>query len=65
MKSVDDDSIGEPIVTFPTESRAFKDRLLLSGGLNTIFTRLYGLLCDDPWPQGIAGRVYRNRVVWE
>ena len=41
----------------------FKERLLLSGGQDTIFTNLYDLLGDDPWPPGIAGRVYRNRLV--
>ena len=41
----------------------FKERLLLSGGQDTIFTALYDLLGDDPWPPGIAGRVYRNRLV--
>ena len=43
----------------------FKERVVLSGGQDTIFTNLYDLLGDDPWPVGIAGRVYRNRLVRE
>ena len=43
----------------------FKERILLSDGQDTIFTALYDLLGDDPWPPGIAGRVYRNRLVRE
>ena len=46
---------------------AFKERILLSDGQDTAFTRLYDLLGNSPWPEGIAGRVYRNRLVreWE
>lgn len=61
-------SLGTALLATPEAvevPQAFKDRLLLSGGLDTIFTRLYDLLGDDPWPQGIAGRVYRNRLVRE
>ena len=65
MKLVDDHSIVGLIVTFPTVSRAFKDRLLLSGGLNTIFTWFYGLLSDGPWPQDVSGRAYPNRLARE
>ena len=43
----------------------FKERIVASGGEDTIFTNLYDLLGDDPWPPGIAGRVYRNRLVRE
>ena len=42
---------------------AFKEQLLRSDGQDTIYTRLYDLLGDDPWPEGIAGRVYRNLMV--
>ena len=35
----------------------------MSGGQDIIFTRLYDLLNDGPWPQDIAGRAYRNRLV--
>ena len=45
--------------------QSFKERILLAGGQDTIFTGLYDLLGDDPWPPGIAGRVYRNRLVRE
>lgn len=44
---------------------AFKERILLSDGQDTAFTRLYDLIGDTPWPAGIAGRVYRNRLVRE
>ena len=44
---------------------AFKERLLLSDGQDTAYTRLYDLLGNNPWPPGIAGRVYRNRLVRE
>ena len=43
----------------------FKERVLLSDGQDTTFTRLYDLLGTRPWPDGIAGRVYRNRLVRE
>ncbi len=43
----------------------FKERIVLSDGQDTTFTRLYDLLGDSPWPVGIAGRVYRNRLVRE
>ncbi|MDE2938307.1 MAG: nitronate monooxygenase [Chloroflexota bacterium] len=44
---------------------AFKERVLLSDGQDTTFTRLYDLLGARPWPEGIAGRVYSNRLVRE
>ena len=43
----------------------FKERILLSDGQDTIFTRFYDLLGTRPWPEGIAGRVYHNRLVRE
>ena len=43
----------------------FKERVILSDGQDTTFTRLYDLLGTRPWPEGIAGRVYRNRLVRE
>ena len=43
----------------------FKERIVLSDGQDTTFTRLYDLLGARPWPDGIAGRVYRNRLVRE
>ena len=42
---------------------AFKEQVLRSSGQDTAYTRLYDLLSDDPWPEGIAGRVYRNLLV--
>ena len=44
---------------------SFKERILLSDGQDTTFTRLYDLLGARPWPEGIAGRVYSNRLVRE
>ena len=44
---------------------AFKEQIVLSDGQDTTFTRLYDLLGTRPWPDGIAGRVYRNRLVRE
>ena len=44
---------------------AFKEQVLRSEGQDTAYTRLYDLLGDEPWPDGIAGRVYRNRLVRE
>ena len=45
--------------------QAFKEQIVLSDGQDTAFTRLYDLLGTRPWPDGIAGRVYRNRLVRE
>ena len=44
---------------------AFKERVVMSDGQDTAFTRLYDLLGTRPWPEGIAGRVFRNRLVRE
>ena len=44
---------------------SFKEQVVLSDGQDTTFTRLYDLLGTRPWPDGIAGRVYRNRLVRE
>ena len=43
----------------------FKEQVILSDGQDTAFTRLYDLLGTRPWPEGIAGRVFRNRLVRE
>ena len=43
--------------------QSFKERILRSDGLDTVYTRVYDLIRDDPWPEGIAGRAYRNRLV--
>ncbi len=42
---------------------AFKERIVQSDGQDTVFTPLYDLVGNSPWPQGIAGRVYNNRFV--
>ena len=44
---------------------SFKERIVQSDGQDTTFTRLYDLLGTRPWPDRIAGRVYRNRLVRE
>ena len=44
---------------------SFKERIILSDGQDTTFTRFYDLLGTRPWPEGIAGRVYANRLVRE
>ncbi len=44
---------------------AFKEQIIRSSGEDTVYTRFYDLLGDDPWPTGIAGRVYHNRLVRE
>lgn len=42
---------------------AFKEQIVKSDGRDTVFTGLYDLIGDSPWPQGIAARVYYNRFV--
>jgi nitronate monooxygenase len=42
---------------------SFKECIVKSDGQDTTFTRLYDLIGDSPWPQGIAARVYCNRFV--
>ena len=42
---------------------AFKEQVLRSAGEDTAYTRLFDLLGDEPWPSGIAGRVYANPLV--
>ena len=44
---------------------AFKERIVQSDGQDTVLTNLYDLLGNAHWPEGIAGRVYRNRLVQE
>ena len=59
-------SLGTALLATPEAvevPQVFKDRIILSEGHDTTFTRLYDLLGDRPWPEGIAGRVYRNRLV--
>ena len=43
--------------------QAFKEQIVQSDGQDTVFTRLFDLLSDDPWPEGIAARAYRNRLL--
>ena len=59
-------SLGTALLATPEAAevpQSFKEQILRSGGNDTVFTRLYDLLGDDPWPEGIAGRVYRNLLV--
>ena len=61
-------SLGTALLATPEAvevPEAFKERVVRSDGQDTAFTRLYDLLGDTPWPDGIAGRVYRNRLVRE
>ena len=63
-------SLGTAMVATPEAvevPESFKQRIVASDGQDTAYTRLYDLLGDSPWPEGIAGRVYRNRLVreWE
>ena len=61
-------SLGTALLATPEAvevPEAFKERVVLSDGQDTVFTRLYDLLGNAPWPEGIAGRVYRNRLVRE
>ena len=61
-------SLGTALLATPEAvevPEAFKERIVLSDGQDTTFTRLYDLLGTRPWPEGIAGRVYRNRLVRE
>ncbi len=59
-------SLGTALLATPEAvevPQSFKEQILLSGGQDTVFTRFYDLLGNDPWPEPIAGRVYRNRLV--
>ncbi len=61
-------SLGTALLATPEAveaPEAFKEQILQSDGEDTTFTRLYDLLGDRPWPEGIAGRVYTNRMVRE
>ena len=61
-------SLGTALLATPEAvevPEAFKDRIVLSDGQDTTFTRLYDLIGDTPWPSSVAGRVYRNRLVRE
>ncbi len=61
-------SLGTALLATPEAvevPEVFKEKILESDGGDTVFTRLYDLLGVRPWPDGIAGRVYRNRLVRE
>ena len=61
-------SLGTVILATPEAVEVpeeFKERIILSDGQDSTFTRVYDLLGARPWPEGIAGRVYRNRLVRE
>jgi nitronate monooxygenase len=36
-----------------------------SDGEDTVFTRIFDIVEGYPWPEGIGGRVHRNRFVQE
>ncbi len=61
-------SVGTALLATPEAvevPQAFKELIVLADGQDTAYTRLYDLLGNSPWPPGIAGRVYRNRLVQE
>lgn len=61
-------SVGTAFLTTPEAVEVpdtFKQQIVQSDGQDTTFTRLYDLLGTRPWPDRIAGRVYRNRLVRE
>lgn len=61
-------SLGTAVLATPEAvevPETFKERIVLSDGQDTTFTRVYDLLGTRPWPEGIAGRVFRNRLVRE
>ena len=61
-------SLGTAVLATPEAVEvpdSFKERIVLSDGQDTTFTRVYDLLGTRPWPEGIAGRVFRNRLVRE
>ncbi len=45
----------------------YKQRVRASDGADTVHTRVFDIVEGLPWPEGIGGRVYRNRFVaeWE
>jgi nitronate monooxygenase len=43
----------------------FKELIVASDGQDTVHTRLYDILGGAPWPEGIGGRVHKNRLVEE
>ena len=58
-------SLGTALLATPEAievPQPFKDQILRTNGQETIYTRLYDLLDNAPWPNGIAGRVYHNRL---
>ena len=44
---------------------AYKDRVVASNGEDTVFTRVFDLIDDLPWPDEIGARVYANQLVRE
>jgi nitronate monooxygenase len=42
-----------------------KQKVIESNGEDTIFTEIYDRLSGAPWPAGIGGRVWKNRLVGE
>jgi nitronate monooxygenase len=46
-------------------SEAYKKCIVQSDGQDTVFTRVYDIMCDMRFPEGIAGRARINRVTRE
>ena len=42
-----------------------KEKILQSDGEDTVFSEIFDKLSGAPWPQGIGGRVWKNRLVEE
>ncbi len=40
---------------------AYKERIVHSDGEDTVYTRVFDVIENLPWPEGIAARAYRNR----
>jgi nitronate monooxygenase len=43
----------------------YKDRVIASDGEDTVFTKVFDLIDELPWPDEIGGRVYANKLVRE
>ena len=44
---------------------AYKERIVQSDGQDTVYTQVFDIIQNLPWPQGIAARAYRNRFAQE
>ncbi len=60
--------LGTAFLTTPDAievSDAHKRRIVESDGQDTVYSPIYDIASGGPWPDGIAGRVYRNAFVDE